>query len=185
MEMNMGGTLRETIKQVRPFRSVQAESFISLLLTVDGVREIALRPLMGYGLSAEQYNVLRILRGARKVGLPTYKVVERMVSRAPNITRLVNKLVAKNLARRIRSDTDHRVTTLQITPEGLRVLEELDGPMDRSTERAMGGLSQAELGTLLRLLEKLRQPLERLTNTPTGRSDGPEGGEKEEERRKR
>lgn len=156
--MRRNASIEKLITQTKPFASAAAEAIVSLFLTVDRVREVAHGPLGDHGLSGEQYNVLRILRGAGAEGLPTYQVVGRMVARAPNITRLTDKLQEKGLLRRIRSREDRRVTRLVVTEEGLRILAELEGPIDRSTRRAMEGLAPDEIGNLLELLEKVRGP---------------------------
>ena len=155
----MVNPIRQGIRQEKPFRTREAEAFVSLLFTTDRVRDVALEPLRTYGLSGEQYNVLRILRGAGPDGLRTSQVVGRMVSRAPNVTRLVDKLDRKGLLERRRSSRDRRVITLRIRPEGLRVLEELDAPMDRSIAKAIHGLTQEEIGSLVVLLGKLCGPI--------------------------
>ncbi len=166
--------LRASIRQEKPFRSEETELFLSFLFTVDRVKEIALAPLAEHRLSGEQYNVLRILRGAGPAGLPTYQVGERMVARAPNITRLVDKLERKGLLERVRSEEDRRVTLLRIVPAGVRLLLELDTPMLESTRHAMQGLSPEESAQLLDLLEKLRRPLR-------SANEQGEGGTKREE----
>ncbi|MFH1679034.1 MAG: MarR family transcriptional regulator [Candidatus Eisenbacteria bacterium] len=151
------------------------------MVTIDRVLEIAHAPLSRSGLSREQYNALRILRGVGEEGLPTYRVVARMVSRGPNITRLAAKLEGKGLLTRSRSGADGRVRTLRITPAGLRLLWALDGPIEESTRRAMQGLNEEETGSLLRLLEKTRRPL--IEETKPLRSPAIDGGEGETERR--
>jgi DNA-binding MarR family transcriptional regulator len=151
--------LRSLIEQTKPFPSLQQEAVVSLLVTVDRVAEVAEAPLGRRGLSAEQYNVLRILRGAGSEGLPTYRVAARMVSRAPNIARLVSKLGEKGLLERGRTARDGRVRTLRITSSGQRLLGELDGPIGESTRRAFAGVSEREIRTLLALFEKIRAPL--------------------------
>jgi len=172
--------IRNLIDQSKPFRSLQSEAIVSLLFTVDRVREVALGPLREHALSAEQYNVLRILRGRGPGGLSTYAVAKRMVSRAPNITRLVDKLVAKSLLRRAPSLDDRRVTNLEIAGEGLRLLSRLDGPIERSTRRAMEGLSEEEIRTFLDLLARIRRPL----LVPRHDRDGDRPGRKNKEAKK-
>ena len=113
--MKRNASIEKLIVQTKPFTSSAAEAIVSLFLTVDRVREVVHGPLAEQGLSGEQYNVLRILRGAGDEGLPTYQVVGRMVARAPNITRLTDKLQEKGLLRRVRSREDRRVTRLVVT----------------------------------------------------------------------
>ena len=107
-----------------------------------------------HGLTAAQYNVLRILRGSPG-GLETHEVVERMVARAPNITRLVDKREKKRYLRRERPRSDRRVITLHITREGLEVVELLRAPLAKRTAEAMSNLSPSEIEELIRLLNRL------------------------------
>ncbi len=181
--MKSNGSLRALIEQKRPFPSVATELIVSLQVTLDRALDVAHRPLRLFGLSREQYNVLRILRGGGEEGLPTHRVASRMVSRGPNIARLVAKLEGKKLIRRDRSPRDGRVRTLRIAPEGLRMLADLDGPIGASTERAVRGLDEEEIGTLLALLDKIRRPL--VTDREPLPAPGRDGGTERTERRKR
>lgn len=156
----MNRSISQSIQQRRPFASAEVESFLTLARAWDMVAERANGPICAAGLSVPQYNVLRILRGAEPEGLQTYQVVERMVTRAPNITRLTDRLEAGSLLTRTRSTEDRRVVMLRITPEGMQLLEGLDAPVDASVTEAMRGLNAAELDELRRLLDRLREPLE-------------------------
>ncbi|NNF06093.1 MAG: MarR family transcriptional regulator [Candidatus Eisenbacteria bacterium] len=150
-------TIEDTIHQTRPIESLQTEVLLTLVRTVDRVTEHAVGPLAS--LSTPQYNVLRILRGSRE-GLQTQQVCERLVSRAPNITRLVDKLESKGLLTRERSRGDRRVVLLKITEQGLALLEGLDAPVKLATKEAMRGLDTEQLKQLCHLLNLLRHPLE-------------------------
>jgi DNA-binding MarR family transcriptional regulator len=156
----MNTTIRQSIQQVRPFSSEEEESFLTLARAWDVVAERGKEPIAAAGLSVPQYNVLRILRGAEPEGLQTYQVAERMVTRAPNITRLVDKLEAGSLLTRTRSTQDRRVVRVRITATGMQLVESLDAPVDASVKDAMRGLNAAELEALRRLLDRLREPLE-------------------------
>jgi DNA-binding MarR family transcriptional regulator len=153
-------TIATSIRQKRAFASLQEEALIDLYRAWDRIRDVVRRPLDEAGLSQEQYNVLRILRGAGPEGLRTYEVVERMVTRAPNITRLVDKLERKGYLERSRSARDHRVIRLAVTRSGLSLLERLDAPVTGSAKEAMAGLTPEQLKRLIRLLDRLREPLE-------------------------
>ncbi len=163
MEDNIGPmsrTIREAIQQTRPFHSPAEEALLTLIRTMDRVDEDAVAPIREAGLSAAQYNVLRILRGAGEAGLQTYQVVDRLLTRAPNITRLVDKLEAKGYLTRTRCREDRRVVHVRITASGLELLARLDAPVEASVRAAMRGLPPGDLETLIRLLNRLRQPLE-------------------------
>jgi DNA-binding MarR family transcriptional regulator len=171
----MNSSIRKSIQQRRPFSSTEVESFLTLARAWDVVAELANAPILAVGITVPQYNVLRILRGAEPEGLQTYQVAERMVTRAPNITRLVDKLEAGALLTRTRSTEDRRVVRLRITATGLQLVERLDGPVDASAKDAMQGLNAAELEELRRLLDRLREPLEqkRARRPASGRTAAP------------
>lgn len=153
-------SLRKAIRQEQPFASPQVEALLTLMRATDRVGERVERPFAEAGISGAQYNVLRILRGAGESGIQTYDVAERLVKRAPNITRLVDKLEAKDLLRRKRCDKDRRVVWLFLTPAGAELLDGLDAPLTQATHEAMAALSANELRELTGLLNKLRIPLE-------------------------
>lgn len=156
----MTKTIAKSIRLTRPFRSLQEKVLISMLRTTDKITRVPREVLRRHSLSIQQYNVMRILRGAGRSGLQTYQVVERMVTRAPNITRLVDKLEHKGYIRRARSRKDMRVINLSITSRGRQILRELDKPMDRASLLAVTGLTTAEQRGLVKLLDKLRAPHE-------------------------
>ncbi len=141
------------------------------MFTLDRVKEKVHAPLGEHGLSMEQYNLLRILRGAGTEGLRTNEAVSRMVSRSPNITRLVDKLEKRGWIKRASCPTDRRVVYLQIREAGIAILDELDLPIRASVKRTLRGLDTKELGELVRLLEKLSLPLVESEETPESRRE--------------
>lgn len=153
-------SIKKSIRQTKPFETLEQEVFLTLLRTTDLVADRATEPIRGTGLTTQQYNVLRILRGAGDDGLQTYQVVERMVTRAPNITRLVDKLERKGFLTRTRSLVDRRVITLRLTEAGRTLLAEIDQPQVEALRAAMQGLNEEENRSLCRLLNRLRSPLE-------------------------
>ncbi len=151
---------RDAIRQTKPFRSLGHEAAIALLLAAEVVRNRVADVLARHGdLTVQQYNVLRILRGAGADGLPTLAIGERMVERAPGITRLLDRLEAKNLVRRLRSPADRRQVFCQITAAGLDMLGNLDAPIEAVDDASFAGLSKADTRILADLLERLRQSL--------------------------
>jgi DNA-binding MarR family transcriptional regulator len=153
----MARQLRTEIHQTKPFASLEEEAFLNLHRTADALLhglEAALKPV---GLSASQYNVLRILRGAEAEGLACREVAERMVTRDPDITRLLDRLEARGLVIRARDRADRRVITVRITPEGLRLLQALEAPMAELPRRQLGHLDEAQLRTLIELLQVARE----------------------------
>lgn len=154
--------LREEIKQRRPFRSPGHEGVVGLLLTADRLRRDLARVVAPRGLTLQQYNVLRILRGAGGKGLPTLEIAERMIEQAPGITRLLDRLENKGLVRRERCVRDRRRMLVVINPPGLRLLRDLDAPMARADDELLDRLGSRRAVTLIRLLDALRAP-----RTPT------------------
>jgi DNA-binding MarR family transcriptional regulator len=154
--MGTGGGLRGEIKQTRPFRSRGQEALLGLLRTTDVVRRHLGGIVEKRGITLQQYNVLRILRGAGREGLPTLEIGARMVERTPGVTRLVDRLVRKGLVRRSRGREDRREMRCHISPRGLRILADLDGPMGRADGEYVGDLNDRELGQLVKLLDRVR-----------------------------
>lgn len=108
------------------------------------------------GLSATQYNVLRILRGAHE-GLACGEIANRMITRDPDITRLLDRLEKRRLIARAREAADRRTVLTRITPVGLRLLGRLDGPVQRVHRRQLGHLGPARLRKFVELLRIARQ----------------------------
>ena len=144
----------------RRFDSPQQEAFLSLWRTYDRLRALEDELFGQHDLSAQQYNALRLLRGAHPGGIPTLGLAERLVSRAPDITRLVDKLAERNLIRRERLAENRRVVQVGITAEGLALLRKLDKPVRACHARQLGHLRPAELGQLVELLAAARAPHE-------------------------
>ena len=151
-----GSPLQREIRQRKPFRSSAHEALVGLLRTTDRVRRTLAGVVEPRGLTLQQYNVLRILRGERPAGLPTLEIAARMVEHAPGITRLLDRLEAKTLVRRQRRDDDRRQVMCRITPAGLRLLAGLDSGLQRADESTLGMLSRRDLRRLIALLDRIR-----------------------------
>ena len=147
-------SLREAIRQTRPFDSVPVEALIALAWAHDRVSSVAEAPLRREKISRAQYNVLRILKGSPE-GLQTHEVADRMIARAPNLTRLVDKLVAQGYLKREPCGKDRRVIWLRITPGGIALVERLQPLVVASVAESMGALSTKELEKMIRLLDRL------------------------------
>src|SRR6185436_4717185 len=151
-----GGGIREEIAQRRPFHSVKAELAVSILRTAALIERHFAQVVASSGITVQQYNVLRILRGAGDEGLPTLVIRDRMIHEAPGITRLLDKLETAGLARRERSSPDRRQVHCHITDQGLAVLDELEVAMKEADDVAVGSLNEEEQRQLLTLLEGVR-----------------------------
>jgi DNA-binding MarR family transcriptional regulator len=148
--------IQEEIAQRRPFHSVKAELAVSILRTAALIERHFAQVVASSGITVQQYNVLRILRGAGEEGLPTLVIRDRMIHEAPGITRLLDKLETAGLARRERSSPDRRQVLCYITDGGLVVLDQLDAAMKEADNVAVGDLSEIEQRQLLKLLETAR-----------------------------
>ncbi|MEM9555150.1 MAG: MarR family transcriptional regulator [Acidobacteriota bacterium] len=151
--------LQEEIQQTRPFRSLSQEAVLGLFRSTDQLKREIAATIEPTGVTLQQYNVLRILRGAGEGGLPTLAVAERMVERTPGITRLIDKLAAKNLVSRERSPGDRRCVVCRVTPAGLELLGRLDPAVDAVDDVLESVLADAEIETLIELLDRLRRGL--------------------------
>ncbi|HEY0155672.1 MAG TPA: MarR family transcriptional regulator [Thermoanaerobaculia bacterium] len=145
----------DEIKQTRPFRTRSQEATIALMRTAHLLRRKVDALVATEGLTTQQYNVLRILRGAR-APLPTMEISERMIEPSPGITRLICTLENGGYVKREQWPGDRRQVLCQITPAGLRVLERLDGPMDQLDDTTTGTLAPEQVESLLEILSEIR-----------------------------
>ena len=148
--------LQHELRQRRPFQSTAHEAVVGLLRTADVVRRHMTALVEPHGITLQQFNVLRILRGAGDEGLPTLEVADRMVEETPGVTRLLDRLEAKELVRRQRCPKDRRQHLCWITPKGAAVLQKIDAVSDRALEDSLKGLRQKDRAALIRLLDALR-----------------------------
>jgi DNA-binding MarR family transcriptional regulator len=153
----MSPKLKDEIKQGKAFASLEAEVFLNLMRTADALNRGVEEILKLAGLSGTQYNVLRILRGAGEQGLCCREAAERMITRDPDITRLLDRLERRGLLARSRDNRDRRVITVRITPAGQKVLKDLDGPMAEYNRKLFSHMDKEDLRRLLELLEAARE----------------------------
>lgn len=150
-------TLRDEIRQTRPFTSAEQEAYLSIVRTagllVDSLEQV-LRPA---GLTRAQYNVLRILRGAEPDGLCRNEVRDRMLTRMPDMTRLLDRMEAAGLVSRERDTEDRRQVTTRITARGSRLLDGLEKEIVAEHTRRLGHLGPERLRTLIELLGAVRE----------------------------
>ena len=148
--------LQAEIHQRKGFHSAQQEGAIGIVRTADVLKRRFAKLMEPHGISGQQYNVLRILRGAGEA-LPTLDIAERMIEEAPGITRLLDRLEKKGLVKRERCATDRRQVLVEITRKGLSLLERLDGPIGVADDSALGEISAADLKSLIRILDAIRE----------------------------
>ncbi len=134
-------------------------AFLDLLRTTDMLSRGLVQVLKTEDLSATQYNVLRILRGAPE-GLACGEIASRMITRDPDVTRLLDRLEKRGLISRCRETKDRRTVMARITPEGLKLLTRLDEPVQAAHRKQLGHLGRERLQTLTELLRVSRRQVE-------------------------
>ena len=144
--------LQQELKQSQPFGSAAVEAFLNLVRTAELARSAEQDLLDRFHLSAPQYNVLRILRGAGLEGHPCQEIGARMVTRVPDVTRLVDRLVGRGLVERRRCERDRRVVFVHILPPGRELLARIDAPIRALPEQLFARLSAAQLAQFNELL---------------------------------
>jgi DNA-binding MarR family transcriptional regulator len=149
-------SLQAELKQKIPFTSREQEAYLALLRTADALQSTIEAKLKEFGLTGTQYNALRILRGAGREGLPCSEVGERMITHDPDVTRLLDRLQSRGLVERIRGKRDRRVVCGKITAAGLKLLREMDGPVDKHGREMLRHVGQEKLRELIELLELVR-----------------------------
>lgn len=134
------------------FPSFRVKAFINILYTGNWLSNEQTKYFKPFGISMQQYNILRILRGA-KGALNVQTIKSRMIERAPNVTRLMDKLCEKNLIVRTASTTDRRIVNIEITNKGQQLLADIDS---ENTLEVLSKLTEAEAEQLSDLLDKIR-----------------------------
>ena len=152
----MSPDLRHEIRQRRPFESLQQEAYLNLARTHAGLEEALERVLAGHAVTQQQYNVLRILRGASPEGLARNEIRDRLLTRMPDVTRLLDRMEAAGLVTRERSAEDRRQTATRLTRKGRRVVDALDAPVAEEHRRRLAHLSEKQLHELVGLLTLAR-----------------------------
>ncbi|MEO7777504.1 MAG: MarR family transcriptional regulator [Fibrobacteria bacterium] len=155
----MARDIQTEIKQRKPFTCREEELMLNILRTADKLQRRVSELLKNAELSGTQYNVLRILRGAGAEGMACGEISDRMVTRDPDITRLLDRLEKRNLVGRNRDKEDRRVVTARILPGGLDLLKKLDEPVTQMHKAQLGHLEPKQQETLIRLLETAREKL--------------------------
>jgi DNA-binding MarR family transcriptional regulator len=153
----MNARLKDEIKQTRPFASLEQEAFLSLGRTWSLLDHTLVEELRPHGITPTQYNVLRILRGAGAKGLCRGEVMERMIARVPDATRLLDRMEDAGLIVRQRSSEDRRFVTAHVTDEGLQLLDQLDDVILELHRRQFAAVDEEGLRALIGVLERVRQ----------------------------
>ena len=141
--------------KVRPEGSAEEAAYLDLLRTADVLTRGAIGVLKAEDLSLTQYNILRILRGAPQ-GLTCGEIASRMITRDPDVTRLLDRMEKRGLLSRSRESRDRRLVLARITPEGLKLVNRLDEPVQKIHRKQLGHMGKNRLQALAQLLAAAR-----------------------------
>lgn len=152
----MPSTLQQDLRQTRPFNSLEQEALLSVVRTSAELMdrfELFLRP---FNITATQYNVLRILRGVEPEGLCRNELRDRMLTRMPDVTRLLDRMEEAGLVERARDHDDRRMVTTRITPRALELLATLDPLVAEREKHFFAGITREQTQTLIEVLDAIR-----------------------------
>jgi DNA-binding MarR family transcriptional regulator len=156
-------TLQRDLNKKTGFDSPEQQAYLNLAYTHAQLAAQFAQLFKAHDLSEANYNILRVLRGVRqhpengRDALPCGEIGERLITRVPDVTRLIDRLVKAGLVDRIRGEADRRVVLARITTQGLALLRRLDGPVLKLHDQTLGHLSRGDLKQLNQLLERARQ----------------------------
>jgi DNA-binding MarR family transcriptional regulator len=152
----MAGRIQAELRQSRPFGSLEEEAYLNIQRTSNTLSQAISELLRSHDLTSAQYNVLRILRGAGEGGLNASDIAGRMISRDPDVTRLVDRLEKRGLVDRWRCSEDRRVVWTRLSQAGRDLIDPLDAPLDELHRRLLSHMAPEKLQTLIALLEEAR-----------------------------
>jgi len=158
-QANRSLSIQHEIKQSKPFATKSQEAYVALLRTADDSKRHVGDVLEPSGMTLQQYNVLRILRGSGEEGLPTLTVAERMIERTPGVTRLIDRMEKKGWVTRRRCTEDRRRVWCNITPDGLTLINSLDRPIEGIDDVFASALEPHEVEQLVSYLDRLRSEM--------------------------
>ncbi len=153
----VAGKILKELQQTKPFRHIEEEIFLNLQRAADAAMQELADVLRASGISPTQYNVLRILRGAGDAGVTCKDIAARMITRDPDITRLLDRLERRHLLTRSRAIEDRRFVAIRITDTGLALLADLDSPIEQKQIALMRHMTKDQLNLILELLERIRE----------------------------
>jgi DNA-binding MarR family transcriptional regulator len=148
-------SIAAAIRQGRPFAGIEHQLFLAIQRAAADLTQESAALLRPHGLSGAQYNILRILRGAGDEGLACGEIADRLVTRDPDMTRLLERMERQGLVTRERASHDRRVVTTRLSPTGRELLAQIDEPMAALHRRQFAHMDQARLHELASLLDEL------------------------------
>lgn len=150
----MGKKLKQWLKQ-SSFENLEQEVSLNIFVTAYFLRSKHEEVLKKFGLTMPQYNVLRILNGVYPKGHPRCEIISRMIEPAPDVTRLIDRLIKESLVERFNSDNDKRLSMTRITKKGIKLLEKVNPNIQALGKYISSTLSEDEKKKLSDLLEKI------------------------------
>ena len=154
----MTPSLLEELRQTKPFASLEEEALLSIVRTSAVLMDEFEQMLKPYGITATQFNVLRILRGSEPDGLCRNELRDRMLTRMPDVTRLLDRMEEAGLVERVRGNEDRRLVSTRISKEAMRLLARLDKVVSANQQQYFKGVTKQQLRTLIDVLSTVRQP---------------------------
>ena len=151
--------LKTEIRQAKAFPTIHEEAFLNLERTATMLTDAFEQMLKPYGITGTQYNVLRILRGAGAPGLCRNEIRDRLITRMPDVTRLLDRMENAGLITRERSTEDRRQVSTQLTREGRKLVDSLDAAVTAEHKARLEHLTTSQLRTLIDLLTQIRAVL--------------------------
>jgi DNA-binding MarR family transcriptional regulator len=147
--------IRERIQQRRQFRTAVDEAVVSLAVAADQLDQVTEAVCQRHGITGDQYNVLRILRGVYPAGHPRCEIARRMIHPSPDVTRMLDRLLRQGVVARARNPEDRRESIATITRAGLALLERVDPELHQAQAQFASALTEPELRRLSRLCDAL------------------------------
>ncbi len=159
----------------RRFDSIEQEAYLSLWRTYDRLKVIEEELFASVGISPQQYNALRLVRAAAPQGLTVQGIGDRLISRAPDMTRLLDRLEQRGWIVRTRRADNRRVVNVTLTDAGRRLLDDLAARVKACHQQQLGHLSAEQLESLVEILAAARAPHETADSIWAGRTPSPPG----------
>ncbi len=150
----MGKILKQRLKQ-KKFKNIETEAILNLFVASNYLRGKIELICNEQGITHSQFNVLRILKGTQPDGYPRYDIISRMVEPAPDVTRLIDRLIKEGLVERYYSEEDRRLSCTRITKKGVALLKKVNPKVDKFINDYSGVLTKAEKISLSAICEKL------------------------------
>ena len=152
----MSGKLASEIKQTKPWSSLEEEVALNVQRTAAVLEQALEETLKPHGITATQYNALRIIRGSGNRGISCQEAGTRMIRTEPDLTRLFDRLEARGMVVRSRSAKDRRLVLVCLSPAGIKLLASLDGVVTELHQRTLGPMGDRKLRQLRDLSEEAR-----------------------------